>query len=228
MQPIFTMQYGEFAVADYLSKKIKGTSVFIPASAQEKGIDLLLYRYDNGCNKANTIQVKMSRTYYNDKEDSGYPFYLWFNRFPVQQNANWYILVGIYAKHSDDVKNAGAKSTKWDTIMLAFTNKEMLQFMSEVKQRRDPTKDDKMFGFGFDSSKAIFQTRGCPENRDMSRYLIEKRIDEIETRLAELDELMADPSVATDVKRLMEINAEHEDLDTELLELMEEWENLCD
>lgn len=80
MQPIFTMQYGEFAVADYLSKKIKGTSVFIPASAQEKGIDLLLYRYDNGCNKTNTIQVKMSRTYYNDKEDSGYPFYLWFNR----------------------------------------------------------------------------------------------------------------------------------------------------
>ena len=57
---------------------------------------------------------------------------------------------------------------------------------------------------------------------------VEKRIDEIETRLAELDELMADPSVATDVKRLMEINAEHEDLDTELLELMEEWENLCD
>ena len=57
---------------------------------------------------------------------------------------------------------------------------------------------------------------------------VEKRIDEIETRLAELDELMADPSVTTDVKRLMEINAEHEDLDTELLELMEEWENLCD
>ena len=57
---------------------------------------------------------------------------------------------------------------------------------------------------------------------------VEKRIDEIETRLAELDELMADPSVATDVKRLMEINAEHEDLYTELLELMEEWENLCD
>lgn len=74
-----------------------------------KGIDLLLYRYDNGCNKTNTIQVKMSRTYYNDKEDSGYPFYLWFNRFPVQQNANWYILVGIYAKHSDE-PNAGVKA----------------------------------------------------------------------------------------------------------------------
>lgn len=179
MQPIFTMQYGEFAVADYLSKKIKGASVFIPASAQEKGIDLLLYRYDHNCNKANTIQVKMSRTYYNDKEDSGFPFYLWFNRFPVQQNANWYILVGIYANHPSDIQNAGAKSTKWDTIMLAFTNKEMSQFMAEVKQKRDPTKDDKMFGFGFDSTKTIFQTRGWPEIRDMSHYLIENRIDEI-------------------------------------------------
>ena len=65
MEPIFTMQYGEFAVADYLAKKIKNASVFIPASAQEKGIDLLLYRHANGCNTTNTIQVKMSRTYYS-------------------------------------------------------------------------------------------------------------------------------------------------------------------
>ena len=86
MQPVFTMQYGEFAVADYLSKKIKGASVFIPASAQEKGIDLLLYRHDHGCNKSNTIQVKMSRTYYSEKNDSAYPYYLWFNRFPIQQD----------------------------------------------------------------------------------------------------------------------------------------------
>ena len=121
----------------------------------------------------------MSRTYYNDKEDSGFPFYLWFNRFPVQQNANWYILVGIYAKHSDDIQNAGANSTKWDTIMLAFTNKEMSQFMAEVKQKRDPTKDDKMFGFGFDSTKAVSYFFVWPEIRDMSHYLIENRIDEI-------------------------------------------------
>ncbi len=179
MQPIFTMQYGEFAVADYLSKKIKGVSVFIPASAQEKGIDLLLYRHDHGCNKSNTIQVKMSRTYYSEKETSDFPYYLWFNRYTVQENANWYILVGIYAKHSDDELNAKAKSTRWDTIMLAFTNKEMRLFMSEVKQKKDPTKDDKMFGFGFNSNKTIYQTRGYFENRDMSQYLIENRLDEI-------------------------------------------------
>lgn len=179
MQPVFTMQYGEFAVANYLAKEIKGASVFVPASAQEKGIDLLLYRYDNGCNKSSTVQVKMSRTYFDEKGTTGYPYHLWFNRFPVQQNANWYILVGIYPKHPCDEANAKVKSTVWDTIMLAFTKKEMSLFLSEVKQKKDSTKDDRMFGFGFDDNKAIFQTRGCVENRDMSHYLIENRLEEI-------------------------------------------------
>lgn len=173
------MQYGEFAVADYLSKRIKDASVFIPASAQEKGIDLLLYRYNNGCNTTNTIQVKMSRTYCGEKDTAAYPYYLWFNRFTIQKNANWYILVGIYAKRPDDAANAKAKSTSWDTIMLAFTNKEMAAFMAEVKQKKDPGKDDKMFGFGFDDEKHIFQTRGYAEQRDMTAYLIENRLDEI-------------------------------------------------
>ena len=49
--------------------------------------------------------------------------------------------------------------------------------------KKDPSKDDKMFGFGFDDSKQIFQTRGCPKHRDMTNHLIEKRILEIETSL---------------------------------------------
>lgn len=179
MQPIFTMQYGEYAVANYLASRIKGASVFVPASAQEKGIDLLLYQHENGCNKTNTIQVKMSRTYFDEKGTTNFPYHLWFNRFSIQLNANWYILVGIYPKHPSDEKNAKANSTVWDTIMLAFTNKEMALFMSQVKQKKDSTKDDRMFGFGFDDNKAIFQTRGCVELRDMSRYLIENRLNDI-------------------------------------------------
>lgn len=183
MEPVFTMQYGEFAVADYLSKNIKDASVFIPASAQEKGIDLLLYRHKNGCNTTNTVQVKMSRTYYNENynehSDKSFPNYLWFNRFTVQSNANWYILVGIYAKYPENPMTAKAKSTNWDTIMLAFTQKEMTVFMKEVKQKKDPEKDDKMFGFGFYDGKNVFQTRGCAEIRDMSKYLIENRMNEI-------------------------------------------------
>lgn len=178
MEPIFTMQYAEFKVADYLSKKIKGASVFVPASAQEKGIDLLLYRYNDGRNTTNTIQVKMSRTYYSEKVDVKYPYYLWFNRFSVQKNADWYILVGIYAQRPNNVETK-AKNTIWDTIMLAFTNEEMHKFMSEVKQKKNPSRDDKMFGFGFDDHKNIYQTRGFAEHRDMTRYLIENRLEDI-------------------------------------------------
>ena len=148
----------------------------VGASAQEKGIDLLLYRYDKGCNKTVTIQVKMSRTYYNDKKK--FPFYLWFNRFLIHKNADWYILVGIYAKHPQKA-NSRAKGKIWDTIMLAFTNKEMSNFMKGVKQKKDPTKADKMFGFDFDSSKRIFQTRGCANEKDMSSFLIENKINDI-------------------------------------------------
>lgn len=57
---------------------------------------------------------------------------------------------------------------------------------------------------------------------------IETRISEIENRINALDELLTREDVATDVKRLMEINEEHEQLDGELLELMEEWETLID
>lgn len=178
MEPIFTMQYGEFAVADYLAKKIKNSSVFIPASAQEKGIDLLLYRYENDQNTTNTIQVKMSRTYYIERTNKKLPYLLWFNRFSVQENANWYVLVGIYAKLPDDI-DAKVKSTSWDKIMLAFTNEEMSKFMAEVKQKKNPSKDDKMFCFSFDDNKNIYQTRGYVEYRDMSKYLIENRLDEI-------------------------------------------------
>lgn len=38
MHPIFTLQYGEFIVANTLSNKLKNVSVFVPTSAQEKGI----------------------------------------------------------------------------------------------------------------------------------------------------------------------------------------------
>lgn len=190
MEPIFTMQYAEFAVADFLSKKIKfeqeqkSISVFIPSSAQEKGIDLLLYHYDKNESKSriNSIQVKMSRTYYSDKKDD-YPYTLLFNRFEIQDNADWYILVGIYAKHSNN-PNAKANSVFWNTVMLAFTKEEMRNFMNSLKQKKDPSKDDRMFYFSFnvkDEKINIFQTRGCGSEgeKDMNGKLVDKRLEEI-------------------------------------------------
>ena len=55
---------------------------------------------------------------------------------------------------------------------------------------------------------------------------IEKRIEAIDSRMAELDGLLAQEEVYTDVARLMEINKEKTALDEELLELMEKWEEL--
>ena len=181
MQPIFTMQYGEFKVADYLTDNIKGSSVFIPASAQEKGIDLLLYRYGDGKNKVVTIQVKMSRTYHD--HNNGFNNHLWFKRFEVQSNADWYILMGIYAKHpkGDKATNSKVADTGWNHIMLAFTNTEMESFMDSVRQKKNPEKPDSMFGFSFDEELSeIWQTRGYKEHRNMTKFLIQNRIDEID------------------------------------------------
>jgi len=178
MEPVFTMQYAEFKVANCLAEKISDASVFIPASAQEKGIDLLLYRHCDGRNMTNTVQVKMSRTYYSKKATDEYPYYLWFNRFDVPENADWFVLVGIYARLP---KEAGSlKGQDWGEIMLAFTNEEMCTFMDEVRQKRNPEKADKMFGFGFDDEEHIVQTRGYATKRDMSAYLLENRLAEIE------------------------------------------------
>ena len=55
-----------------------------------------------------------------------------------------------------------------------------------------------------------------------------ERIDAIEKRLQELDELLTQEDVYTNVSRLMEINTEKEQLDEEQLELMTLWEELED
>ena len=54
----------------------------------------------------------------------------------------------------------------------------------------------------------------------------ETRIEAIETRQTELDEMLNDTSIATNVAKLLEINQEKESLDEELMELMEKWETL--
>ncbi len=52
--------------------------------------------------------------------------------------------------------------------------------MSNVKQKKDPTKPDRMFAFKFNDAKEIFQTRGCVEPQNMTKYRIENRLKEIE------------------------------------------------
>ena len=187
MDAKFTIPYGEYSVADELSRE--KLSVFIPSSRQEKGIDLILYKYEDGNNKTATVQVKQSKTYFGDKlikvgEDKiAVSGYLWFNRFEVQENADWFLLTGLRVVHPKAWDKAGIKDVSWESITLAFTHDEMKFFMDNVKQRRNPSKDDSMFGFHYDRNKNIYQTRGCQENICVNDYLLENRISDIKSSM---------------------------------------------
>lgn len=178
MNPINTIPYAEFIVEEYLNKKkILNTSSFIPSSLQQKGIDFILYKYDNIVkkNKICTVQVKMSRAYENTKWNN----YLWFNRITVQPNADWYILVGIYPK-----QNINTDKVTWNNIMLAFTNSEMTKLMDTCRLKKNNKAFDSKFAFGFDDEKDIKLVRGCDPSKnvtsiDMTKYLISNRLGDI-------------------------------------------------
>ncbi len=188
MDAIFTIPYGEFAAADKLVNLItkkKKVSAFVPASRQEKGIDLVLYSDTGIKNEFITVQVKQSRTYYENKTISvngkkvPVTGYLWFNRFDVPDNADWFLLIGTRVVHPKAWDKASITDVAWDPIILALNNDEMKNFMLNVKQRKNPTKDDKMFGFHYDDNGNVYQVRGCAVNQDVTKYLLENRLTEI-------------------------------------------------
>lgn len=57
---------------------------------------------------------------------------------------------------------------------------------------------------------------------------IEDKIHELETRDGEIDELLSQEDVYTDVSRLMELNKEKESIQKELEVLYEKWEELAE
>jgi len=175
LQPMFNIQYSEFKAAEYLTKRIKNSSAFIPLSPQQKGIDFIICKYNNEKNITCSFQVKMSRAY----DDTKYTHSLWFNTFKVHENADWFILVGIYPENISK-ENTSKISIKWKEIMLAFKNKEMELFLDGVRQKKNPQKKDSKFGFGFDDNKKILLTRGSVNEIDCSKYLINNRISEID------------------------------------------------
>ena len=116
MNPIFTLSYSEYKVAEELKKSIKDSSVWFPVSAQEKGIDLLLYRRTNETNKFITIQVKSSRSYKSKK----YNNYFWLNRFVPNPNADFFAIIGTYPNRIGEADNFALKNMLWNDIILIF------------------------------------------------------------------------------------------------------------
>jgi len=66
MEPIFTLPYSEYVVAQRLATVLhsaQGFSLHAPLSRQEKGVDLVVTLRTGGLTRAATLQVKASRTY---------------------------------------------------------------------------------------------------------------------------------------------------------------------
>ena len=189
MDPVFTLQWPEFVVAERLRKLLptkNGYSVFIPLSRQEKGIDLVLLRSNEaGRSFVLTIQVKASRTHLppEPKRETTirYKYSTWFNRFDVPDRAEFVILFGMYAP--DLSRTRRVSSTWYRDCSLLFTKEEMSHFMKNCRTIKG--KPDRMFGFGFNDLSSIILTRGdmSRSQKDFSDYLLDKRIHEIKKRL---------------------------------------------
>lgn len=186
MEPVFTLPYSEFRVANRLAeffKKQDGYSVLLPSSRTEKGFDLALL---NGVKrKVVTIQVKASRSYGGKppKRETTQRFMnrTWFQTFPVPQETDWIFLVGMYPGSWD--KTRKSSDVWWQEIILCFSGDEMKEFFGQVRNRNGTP--DRFFGFGFDEPTKIFQTRGDQnrEKKDFSGFLFENRIEKIKKLL---------------------------------------------
>jgi hypothetical protein len=190
MDPVFTLQWPEFILANRLQKllpKAEGFSVLVPVSRQEKGIDLAIVRKQfNGRSRVVTLQIKASRTYAQRAPKRAtterFRFHTWFNRFEVPEESDFFLLFGMYAPDASQTKRVGPEWYKDCTLL--FTQKEMKEFMSSCLTVGG--KPDKMFGFGFSDESKVVQTRGDKErlNRDFTRFLLDNRIHLLKRELA--------------------------------------------
>lgn len=76
--------------------------------------------------------------------------------------------------------------------------------------------------------KAQKELQAAQRKKENDLKKCEDRIEQLETRNAEIEELMASPEVCTNVAKLQELNKEKEENDTILASLYEQWEKLSE
>ena len=137
MDPVFTLQWPEFLVAERLQSLLTrkdGYSILLPLSRQEKGVDLVVHhRGKSGVSYVLTIQVKASRTYLppapKRKNTIRYKYYTWFNRFDVPVEADFVALVGMF---TPDLSRTRPVASRWyQDCTLLFTREEMRHFIED-------------------------------------------------------------------------------------------------
>jgi len=194
MDPVFTLQWPEFLIAEKLQKlfalkKKKGEdySILVPLSRQEKGIDLAILKTAQSNNPSVvTLQVKASRTYLlpppKRKGVERYKYYTWFNCFKVPERADFIILIGLFAPALEQTLPV---SEKWyKDCSLLFTREEMNKFFKDCKTVKG--EPEKMFGFGFNDLSSIILTRGDKDRtkKEYKDFLLENRFMKIKEKLS--------------------------------------------
>jgi hypothetical protein len=189
MDPVFTLQWPEFILANRLQRllpKNQGFSVLVPASRQEKGIDLAIIRKGGtGSSRVATVQIKASRTYAQAQPKKTtterFRFHTWFNRFDVPREADFFLLFGMYAPDASRTKPIGPEWYRDCTLL--FTQEEMRAFMSTCLTVGGTP--DKMFGFGFSDETRVVQTRGDKDRglKDFTGWLLNNRVHLLERAL---------------------------------------------
>lgn len=125
------------------------------------------------------LQVKASRTYTPEppkrQTTRHFRFHTWFSTFEPSNQADFFLLMGMYAPDSAQTKSVGPRWYRDVTLLLTFD--EMKRFI-ESCQTVDGRPDGK-FGFGFDDESQIIQTRGDPlrEYKDFSHWLLDNRFE---------------------------------------------------
>jgi hypothetical protein len=175
MEPIITLPYSEWLVADELMSALpgkQGFSVYAPLSRQERGVDLILSKRTGYASRVATIQVKYSRAF-EQPRGSEFEFGTLFTSFRVPPEADFIILANLYPNITGS--GEGRKSDSWRRLLLVFRREEMERFMSGLQTKSG--NPDRMFYFGFDDPPIrIVQTRGAPEHRDYSEFEFQHRL----------------------------------------------------
>ena len=190
MEPVFTLPYSEFCVAQQLARYLpasKGYSLYAPVSRQQPGVDLVLARRRGSRVRVACIQVKSSRTYSRKPatERTRRPFLYgtWFNNFECPPQADFFCLVALYP--AVDLVQRRELGTWWNPQILLFTQSEMLRFLRTVKTVSG--KRDRMFGFEFNHAGESVQTRGDSKRRyrSFAHHLLPTRLDVLRRFLSE-------------------------------------------
>jgi len=185
MEPIFTLPYSEFCVAQQLARLLpaaKGYSLYAPVSRQQPGVDLLIARRRNQRIGVASIQVKSSRVFPQPTptartKKKPFRYGTLFPNFKCPSEADFFCLVWFYpAEGRAERRELG---TWWAPQILLFSQTEMRRFLRSVRNVRGDR--GSFFCFEFNQAGEAVLTVGDPKRRycDFSKHLLPGRLDEL-------------------------------------------------